>query len=293
MTPQAIIGLVLKVSIILTVFGFGLQASRDDLLYLWRRPRLLVRSLVAMFVVMPLFVLLMTSIASFDRAVLVALVALSISPIPPLLPRKVTKSTGLASYGLGLMVTAASLSIVLIPLASYLLGKYFHRDFIMGPGAVAKLILPSVLIPIAAGVLFRRLAPSIAKRIGHPLARIAGIMLLLGVICILAFTAPAVWSLVGNGTILAFVAFILLGLAAGHLLAGPGPDEQVALALSTACRHPALAVAIAAASIPEEHHVFAAVLLYVLLNVVLTIPYVSWQRKRVQALQTSHQDLSQ
>jgi bile acid:Na+ symporter, BASS family len=289
MTPQAIIGLVLKVSIMLTVFGFGLQASRDDLLYLLQRPRVLVRSLVSMFVVMPLFTLLMTSVASFDRAVVVALVALSISPVPPLLPRKVTKSAGLTSYGLGLMVTAASLSIALIPLYTYLLGKYFHRSFAMGPGAVAKLIVPSVLIPIAAGVLFRKLAPAIAKRIGHPLARIAAIMLVLGVICILAFAAPIVWSLIGNGTILAFIAFILVGLAAGHLLGGHDPNEQVTLALSTACRHPALAVAIAGANIPQEHHVFAAVLLYLLLNALLTIPYVAWQRKRAhQELQTSH-----
>lgn len=283
MSPQAIVGLVLKASIMLTVFGFGLQASRDDLLYLLQRPRVLMRSLVSMFVVMPLFALLMTSVVSFNRAVLIALVALSISPVPPLLPRKVTKSTGFAAFGLGLMVTAASLSIVLIPLSTYLLGKYFHRSFAMGPGAVAKLIVPSVLIPIAAGVVFRRSAPAIAKRIGHPLARIAGIMLLLGVICILAFAAPTVWSLVGNGTILAFIAFILVGLATGHLLGGRDPNEQVTLALSTACRHPALAVAIAGANTPGEHRVFAAVLLYVLLNVLLTIPYIAWQRKKVQS----------
>ena len=41
-----ITGLVLKASIILTVFGFGLHATREDLLYLLRRPRVLVRSLV-------------------------------------------------------------------------------------------------------------------------------------------------------------------------------------------------------------------------------------------------------
>jgi len=230
----------------------------------------------------------MTSVVSFNRAVLIALIALSISPIPPLLPRKVTKSTGLASYGLGLMVTAASLSIALIPLATYLLGKYFHKPFAMGPGAVAKLIVPTVLVPIAAGVLFRAWAPAIAKRIAHPLTRIAGIMLLLGVVCILAFAAPAVWSLVGNGTILAFVAFIIAGLAVGHLLGGRDPDERVTLALCTACRHPALAIAIAGANIPEEHRVFAAVLLYVLLNALLTIPYVAWQRKKIQPLRAAH-----
>jgi bile acid:Na+ symporter, BASS family len=117
MSLQVVVELALKASIMLTLFGFGLQATREDLLYLLRRPGVLVRSLVAMFVVMPVFAILMTSFASFDRAVVIALIALSISPVPRVLPTKVTKSGGHPPYGLGFMVTAASLSIVYAPLA--------------------------------------------------------------------------------------------------------------------------------------------------------------------------------
>jgi bile acid:Na+ symporter, BASS family len=45
---QAIVGLALKASIMLTLFGFELQTSREELIFLWRRPRLLARSLIAM-----------------------------------------------------------------------------------------------------------------------------------------------------------------------------------------------------------------------------------------------------
>jgi BASS family bile acid:Na+ symporter len=162
MNLQTIVGLALKVSIMLTLFGFGLQATRDDLLYLLRRPGVLVRSLVAMLVVMPVFAILMTRFVSFDRAVVIALIALSISPVPPVLPTKVTKSGGHPPYGLGLMVTAASFSIVYVPLAVYLAGKYFNRPFAMGPGAVAELIVISILVPLAAGIAFRKVAPTIA-----------------------------------------------------------------------------------------------------------------------------------
>ena len=107
MTPQEMVGLALKVSILrLTVFGFGLQATRDDLLYV-RRPGLMARSLVAMFVIMPLVAIAFrypSSISSFQS--LIALIALSISPVPPLLPRKIREGGGVAPYGLGLMVTA-------------------------------------------------------------------------------------------------------------------------------------------------------------------------------------------
>jgi bile acid:Na+ symporter, BASS family len=56
------------------------------------------------------------------------------------------------------------------------------------------------------------------------------------------------------------------------------------LALSTACRHPALAIAIDKANVPTEHNVLSAVLLYLLLNAVLTLPYVQWQRKKAVAV---------
>ena len=53
MTLQQSIVLALQASIFMTVFDFGLQATFDDVLYVVRRPSLLVRSLVAMFVIMP------------------------------------------------------------------------------------------------------------------------------------------------------------------------------------------------------------------------------------------------
>jgi BASS family bile acid:Na+ symporter len=240
----------------------------------------LLLSFLSMFVIMPLFAILATRISHFNPAVVIAVIALSISPVPPLLPRRVTKSGGLAPYGLGLMVTAGLFAIVYIPLAVYLIGKYFDRPFAMGPGAVAKMVVVSIVVPLAAGILFQRLAPAAAKRIAGPLLRIAGIVLLVGVLCILIFASPAAWSLVGNGTIIIFIVFIFVGLAVGHLLGGPDRDERVTLALSTACRHPALALAIAGANIPGEHHVLGAVLLYVLLNALLTLPYVAWQRKK-------------
>ncbi len=78
------------------------------------------------------------------------------------------------------MVTAATLSIAVVPLATYLLGKYFNRPFAMGPAAVAKLILPTVLLPVAAGMLVRKFLPAIAHRIASPVAHIAGICLIAG-----------------------------------------------------------------------------------------------------------------
>jgi hypothetical protein len=50
------------------------------------------------------------------------------------------------------------------------------------------------------------------------------------------------------------------------------------LALSNACRHRAIAVSIAS-NFPDEQF-GATLLLYVVMNVMLCIPYVMWQRRR-------------
>ena len=64
MTLQQAIVLVLQVSILVTVFSFGLMTTVGDVLYVVRRPSLLGRSLVAMFVIMPIVAVALA--AAFD-----------------------------------------------------------------------------------------------------------------------------------------------------------------------------------------------------------------------------------
>lgn len=71
---------------------------------------------------------------------------------------------------------------------------------------------------------------------------------------------PAMWTLIGNATVLAFAAFVIVSLAVGHLLGGPAPENRIAPAISTASRHPGIAIAIGLFNFPEEKLVMAAVL---------------------------------
>ena len=95
--------LALQASVFLMVFGFGLDATRGDVLYVVRRPGLFARSLVAMFVIMPAVAIALVSLFNFRQVVGIALVALSISPVPPLLPRREGQACGRRAYALGLM----------------------------------------------------------------------------------------------------------------------------------------------------------------------------------------------
>ena len=94
MDLATLIPLALKTSIVFIVFGLALNASLDDALYLFRRPRELVRSLLSMNVIMPLFAAAIAVIFGLHPAVKIALLVLAVSPVPPILPKKEIKAGG-------------------------------------------------------------------------------------------------------------------------------------------------------------------------------------------------------
>jgi bile acid:Na+ symporter, BASS family len=284
MTAQQAIVLALQASIMMTVFGFGLEASPGDVLYLVRRPSLLGRSLLAMFVIMPAFAILVVKVFALPPPVEIALVALSISPIPPILPARQLRVGGDASYGLGLMVITGLLSILIVPVAVEILARSLTRPFAMPPAAIARVVLLIAILPLAAGVACRAMWPAVAARIAKPIDLIAKVGLVIGVLAILASVVPAIFSQAGEGAVAAMAAFVLVGLAVGHWLGGPDADHRPVLALSTASRHPAIALAIAKANFPDEPYLGAAIVLFLLVNLLVAVPYLRRQKQRLTAV---------
>ena len=279
MDLASLITLVLKASIFLNVLGLGLQAAPEDALYLLRRPSELLRSLVSMNVIMPIVAVLLVLTFNFHPAVELALLSLSVSPIPPLLPKKEFKAGGRSSYTIGLLVAVSVLSIIIVPIAVDLLGRVLGRTAHIAPATIAKLMLTAVLLPLAAGIAVRRFAPDLAEKIARPLVLVGTIMLLVGVLPILYIAWPGITSLIGNGSIIAMAVFVVIGLAVGHLLGGPDPGDQTVLALSTATRHPGVAMAIASSNFPGNKLVFAAVLLYIIVSAIASTPYLNWRKR--------------
>jgi BASS family bile acid:Na+ symporter len=189
------------------------------------------------------------------------------------------KAGGRSSYAIGLLVAVSLLAIVIVPVAVAVLGRALSIPMHMPPAAVVRLVFLTVLVPMAVGVGVRHVAPGIAERIADPVSRAATVLLVISILPVAFILWPAMVSLVGNGTLLAIGAFTLAGLAAGHLLGGPDPDDCTVLALATAFRHPGVAVAFANVNFPGETRVPAAVLLYLIVSTIVSIPYLTWRRR--------------
>ena len=282
MNAAKLIGLGINLSMALMVLGVALSAAGERWRDVLARPALLVRSLIAMFVVMPVVAVLIAKNFELNRALLVALLLLALSPVPPILPSKQIKAGGSATFVLGLLIVAALASIVIAPAGADLIGRLFGQDLDVPFAPVARVVGISVLLPILLGLVIARLAPAFAAKAAGPLAKVAGILLL-------ASFLPALWVAWGsiaaqmtNFTVLAIVIFVAIGLLVGHLLGGPQDDDRTALALATATRHPGVAVAVLNALGPVDPGVVPVVVLYLLVGMVASAPYVAW-RKRAHA----------
>jgi bile acid:Na+ symporter, BASS family len=283
MDLATLLPLAIKASILLMVLGLGLNASWQDAVYLVRRPGLLLRSLLSMYVFMPLVAAGLVVAFDLPTAVRVALLALAVSPVPPILPKKELKAEGHASYAISLLVTIAVLSIVAVPVAVSWFTAAFDRTGGVSPLAVTKVVLSSVLVPLALGIAIRQWATAIARRIARPVATLGTVLLFASAVPLAVASWPGIHALLGNGTVLIVAAMVVIGLAIGHLLGGPDLAERTVLALSTASRHPAIALAIAVGVGVESKSGLAAILLYLIVSTLVCVPYVMWRKSQALA----------
>jgi len=283
MSFTAIIGIAITLSIFMTVLSVGMRATFNDAFYLFRNPALLLRALLGMNVIMPLFVGLMAWLFPLEPGVVVVLIALSASPVPPVLPGKAFKAGGRKSYTVGLLTALSLLSIVLVPITLEIFESVFARSVKFGASDVATTIFIGVIAPLTIGIFIRLGGPEFSERAATYIGRIATVVLILAVLPVLFASLPKIWQLIGNGSVIALAAFVIVGITVGHLLGGPDPDDRTVLAISVAGRHPGIAMAIAgvAATAVGTTNAPAVILLYLIVSAVVGGAYMKWLNREV------------
>jgi bile acid:Na+ symporter, BASS family len=218
-------------SVFLTVLGMGLAATWNDATYLLRKPTLLARSLFSMFVVMPIICVSAALLFNLPTAIRLALVALAISPVPPLLPQKELMAGGHGAYVISLVSIAAVLSIVFVPVITSLFADWFNHPAEVSACAVAQIVLMTILVPLALGMALRTQMPSLAERAAKPAGLIGVTLVLLCCLPLLIRLWPIIRSFFGDGTLLMLALITLVGTAVGHFLGGPDRWDRTVLGL--------------------------------------------------------------
>jgi bile acid:Na+ symporter, BASS family len=277
----------IALSVVLVVFSLGLEATFPEAISLLRDtfkpPYRLLRATFAMNVVVPAIAIAAVEIFDLPQAVSIAILAMAISPVPPVLPGKQMKFGARPSYVLGLLVAASLTSILLAPLTVEIIGRIFHRDLQVTRADIAWLVGKTVLIPLGAGLLVSYFAPRLAAKMAPAISKFAFLFLILGLAPVLYATWPQIMSLFGNGTVLIVAGVVVAAIAAGQLIGARHPGNRTALAITCAMRHPGIALTIGTTNFPENKLLPAAVALYILIATILTTVYGKIRQKQTSA----------
>jgi BASS family bile acid:Na+ symporter len=283
MSLARVVQLVLSASVMMIVFSLGLQATTHDATYLFRQPRRLLKSLASMFIITPVVAAVLVQALELPLAVEITMIVIAMSPVPPILPKKELAAGGVRSYALGLLVAAAVISVLFVPAAVELFEKIFKRPAEMSPFTIARIVISSVIGPLAVGLAVRHFWPGLAERSAAPLSHLATLLLIAALLPVQFTVVSAEISLIGHGTLLVLTVFVVICLVAGALLGGPELSDRIVLALSTASRHPGVAMAIVSANRPNQKLVLPAILLYLTVSTIVSGVFVVWLRRRNRA----------
>jgi BASS family bile acid:Na+ symporter len=267
--------ILLKVCVAVIIACVGAGASPSELTYIWRRPGLLLRSLAAMYLLVPAVAFGLVLLMPIDRGVKAALLVLAVSAGAPLLPRRLKKLNS-QQYIFSLLITSSLVAIVAVPVWATLLGAYFDVTVELSASTVVSDIAKTILLPILIGMGFRAIVRARSERLSDRVLMIAGVVLVASAITLLIVHREHLVGLTWPG-MLSLVALLIFALFIGQGLGGPNPDDRTALAIACAMRHVGVALIVSEEFVGVRTAVL--VIAYFVTAFIVSSIYLTWRRR--------------
>lgn len=259
------------------MFGLGLGLELGAFRRTAWPPLVIARSLLCALVGVPAVAVAVTAVFDLQRAATAGILLMAIAPGAPLGLRRALDAGAERHFAAALHVTLALLAVVSMPLSIAVLNHLYAGQASVAPGDVARQVFVAQLLPLALGVVVRRVAPRFALA-AQPLVQHVALALLgaLLVAAVLETWDPTIRAGVGVGGAIALVT--VAALALGHWAGGPLPATRTTVAIDCAVRNPGLALLVATLNhaAPE---VTSTILAYIVVSMLTTLPFVAWRRR--------------
>lgn len=269
-TSAAVIGL---------MFSSGLNMVPGHLMFFRGRFPLLLKSLAAVLVFVPLAALVVVYVIRPVHGAAVGLAIMASSPAAPLMLTRAARAAGRLDYTGSLHLILAVLSIAATPVTLAVMASSIGFEATIDPLEIAKLALTMILLPVGLGLFVRKKYPGAAEKLSRPLTRIFGALLILVAVVLFAMTYRFLLDMDFH-SYAAVALFIALALAAGHFSAPDVFEERTALALEAAGRNPGFALVIAQLNFPHAKPV-AFLMPYLLVFFLLSAVYILWHKRKM------------
>ncbi len=262
----------LFVFIIVSMLAIGMQVGAKNITAIFNEKKLLIKSFVANFVIIPLIGLILIKIIPMKPAVEVSFVLLSCAPGGLSAIQFISKAKDELAYAGGMAFLLSMSSIFISPLIiTFFLPKAIN--FTIPYFKAFWFIVLFLLLPMMIGMLVYDRYKNIANKLAKPSAIVGTLAFITFIVITLEERQTAMKSL-GLEVLSLMVLFILLTMLIGWLMGGPRKGTRQILASASSMRNAALALLIVTNAFPNMNYevpVVAFSALMVLPNMIFTI----------------------
>ena len=267
-----IVKYLLMVSVMFLMLGVGLRTPFRQVLDVARQFRLVMRGVLANFLVVPLLFYLAVEFLPFRPDVVIGLLIMAAVPIAPMAPPFVGMAKGDVPYAVGLMTIVALLCVPLTPLILALCLPKSEAGLELDILQIIQTLLTAQLIPIGLGMAVNHFSGKWTEKLLLVVPKIGQVGLIISVVLLVAAQAKLI---IGLGVLpnLAVVLSIIVCAVIGDLMMmGESAGRRRSLGISTAIRNVALGLLIVNSNYPGTPAV-AIVLVFGVLSMVVALGY--------------------
>jgi predicted Na+-dependent transporter len=267
----------LLVFVICSMMAMGLSLTIPEILEPLKNGSLVIKSLLASFVLVPILGYLLTVVLPVPEGAGTGLIVVACAAGAPFLPKLVQMAKGDLAFGVGLMTLLMVLTVIYMPIVLPLLLQGVTVDAL----AIASSLFFQMLMPLGIGLLIKARYAETAANIQPTFSMASNIALISLMVLGLILGFNSFVGAFGSWSILASFLFIIGAFGIGYLLGGPGQDTRAVVSLGTAQRNLAAAMIVAAGNFTDPD-VLTVVLIVALIGLVLLMLASGEMGKRAQ-----------
>jgi BASS family bile acid:Na+ symporter len=262
----------LMFSVMILMLGVGLRTPFGQVLDVAKRYQLVLRGVLANFLVVPVVFYLALNWGPFRPDVVIGLLIMAAVPIAPMVPPFAGAAKGDVPYAVGLMTIAALLCVPLTPLILKLCLPTSEAGLEIDALRIIQTLLTVQLIPIGLGMAINHFRRTWTEKLLVVVPKVGQIGLVISIVLIIALQGKLIIELGVLANVAVVLAIIVALLIGALMMLGETASRRRSLALATAIRNVALGLLIVNNNYPGTPAV-AVVLVFGILSMVVAFLY--------------------
>ena len=262
--------------VVTSMFSFGLRLTLSEIIEPLRDVRLLLTTLAANFVIVPLTALLLANLLGLEQDLRVGLILISVVAGAPLVPKLAQIAKANISFAVASTALLVVATVIYLPLVLPLLLPGVRLDTM----SIVRPLGIQIILPLVLGLIVDYISKDEADVLLPVLGQIANVSLTLMLVLMLGGNVGNVLGLIGTGSILAAILLFAVAMAAGYFLGGADAGTRRTLSMATGQRNLAAAFVVAAGTFPDRPAILVFLAAAGLIAMIMMMPIAGWLGKR-------------